>query len=154
MTEIRITIERVLELIEAYGAEPGGWPKEERVSAKALLAAQPDQFATALAEARKLDALLLEEQMPDPSTGLADALLAAAPQPVEQQQNLFGSLGSILFPQGVRWPAGAALASLMMGLVGGYAYASTGAGYDQAESAYYSAFGFDESSTWLATEQE
>jgi len=63
-----------------------------------------------------------------------------------------GGLSAILFPQGVRWPAGAALASLVMGLVGGYAYASTGIGYDQADSAYYAAFGFDNGAEWVSLE--
>ena len=70
-----------------------------------------------------------------------------------QQAGLFGGLSvSDLFPQGVRWPAGAALASLLMGLVGGYAYASTGIGYDQADSAYYAAFGIDSAIDWVSLE--
>ena len=118
---------------------------------KTFLASEPDLFVTALNEARALDALLLGEALPEPDAALADAILAAAPT-APARNSLLGLLSNAVFPQGVRWPAGAALASLMMGLVGGYAYASTGAGYDQAEDAYYAAFGYDTNETWLSVE--
>ena len=148
-----MTTERVFELIDAYGAEPGGWPEDEREAAMALLASDPETFAAALDAARALDALLLNESLPEPSLDLSDAILDAAPQaPEAPRKGILDGLWSVLFPQGARWPAGAALASLMMGLVGGYAYASTGAGYDQAEDAYYAAFGFDTNEDWMSLE--
>lgn len=148
MTVNGMTEDRVLELIEAYGAEPMGWPEDERDAARALIEADPDAFADALAVARALDEAMELEQVPEPSARLADAILAAAPTAPPARASLFGGLSSLLFPQGVRWPAGAALASLLMGLVGGYAYASTGAGYDQVDSAYYAAFGLDVGADW------
>ncbi len=152
MTVSEMTNERVLELIMAYGAEPMGWPDDERGAMQARIAADPDAFAEALAQARALDQLLASEQVPEPSATLADAILAQAPAAHAKRSGLFDGLSSFLFPQGMRWPAGAALASLAMGLVGGYAYASTGIGYDQADSAYYSAFGFDNSGDWGSLE--
>lgn len=152
MTVNGMTHERVLELIEAFGAEPMGWPEDEREAARALLEADPDAFASALAEARALDQALALEPVPEPSASLADAILAAAPVSAPARASLLGGLSSLLFPQGTRWPAGAALASLLMGLVGGYAYASTGIGYDQADSAYYAAFGFDNGAEWGSLE--
>ncbi|MCR9270287.1 MAG: hypothetical protein NXH72_09895 [Hyphomonadaceae bacterium] len=152
MTELNMTAERVLELIEAFGAAPGGWPEAERAAARALLEAQPDLFAAAIADARAVDDLLSEEVVPEPSLDLAQSILAQAPQVVPEQNNLIGVLGRVIFPQGARWPAGAVIASLFMGLVGGYSYASTGAGYDQADSAYYAAFGFDSGNAWLEAE--
>lgn len=148
MTVNGMTEDRVLELIEAYGAEPTCWPEDERGAARALLDANPDAFADALAVARMLDEAMELEEVPEPSAQLADAILAAAPTAPPARASLFGGLSSLLFPQGVRWPAGAALASLLMGLVGGYAYASTGVGYDQADSAYYAAFGLDVGADW------
>nr|WP_156780767.1 hypothetical protein [Hyphomonas sp. Mor2] len=147
-----MTHDRVLELIEAFGAEPMGWPEQDREAARAILESDPDAFTEALAEARALDAALALDPMPEPSAQLADAILAAAPRAPRARSGVFGGLSSLLFPQGVRWPAGAALASLLMGLVGGYAYASTGAGYDQADSAYYAAFGFDNGAEWGSLE--
>lgn len=152
MKEMTITPDRVLELIEAYGAESGAWPEAERGAATKLLADTPEQFASALADARALDQLFLSEQMPEPSPALSEAILAAAPASSRARKSTFGSLSSLIFPQGVRWPAGAALASLLMGLVGGYSYASTGMGYDQADAAYYAAFDLDSSADWLVSE--
>jgi len=147
-----MTKDRVLELIAAYGAEPGGWPDDERESARVLLSAESDAFAAALEDARALDQMLAREEMPAPSPELAEKILANAPATKPERAGLFGGLSALLFPQGVRWPAGAALASLVMGLVGGYAYASTGIGYDQADSAYFSAFGLDSGADWVSLE--
>ena len=79
MTDMTLSTERVLELIEAYGAEPGAWPDDERAAASMLIAESPDLFASALADSRALDALLLNEAVPEPSAALSEAILAAAP---------------------------------------------------------------------------
>ena len=147
-----MTHERLLELIAAYGAEPMGWPDSERDAARALLDADPQAFEQALAEARAIDAALTRSAIPEPSAALADWVLAAAPSAPRQRAGWRQGLSAIVFPQGARWPAGAALASLVMGLVGGYAYASTGIGYDQAETAYYAAFGLDGGEAWGSLE--
>ena len=152
MTRETMTIERALELIEAYGAEPGGWPEEERAAASALIEVEPDTFVEPLSEARALDAVLMSETLPDPSGDLAANILAHAPLAAPEQKSVLGGLSSVLFPRGVRWPAGAALASLVMGLVGGYAYASGGVGYDQEDAVYYAAFGVDSDESWLSLE--
>ncbi|MEM9178536.1 MAG: hypothetical protein AAGA89_02440 [Pseudomonadota bacterium] len=152
MKDMTISTERVLELIAAYGAEPGAWPEDERAAATKLVTAAPDLFAAALEDARVLDLMLQDEQVPEPGPRVSDAILAAAPAPKAAARGVLGGLSALIFPQGVRWPAGAALASLMMGLVGGYAYASTGAGYDQADLAYYAAFGVESGEDWLGTE--
>ena len=152
MTSKTISVERVMELIEAYGAEPGGWPDAERDAASKIIEDRPDVFELALSDARALDLLLMSEALPEPSVDLATTILADAPNPTPARQSLLGALSSVLFPRGVRWPAGAALASLVMGLVGGYAYASGGAGYDQADAVYYAAFGVDSDETWLGLE--
>lgn len=152
MTQTEMTPDRVLELIAAYGSEPALWPEEECAAAQSLLTATPDLFADALEEARRIEQLLAAEDVPEPSPGLAEAILAQAPQAGPARNSLWGALSGLLFPQGVRWPAGAALASLVMGLVGGYAYASTGAGYDQADSAYYAAFGLGSGADWVSLE--
>ena len=152
MTREKMTIERVLELIEAFGAEPGGWPEEDRAAASALIEAEPSAFAEALSEARALDAILLREALPEPSDDLTAAILASAPVAAPERKSVLDGLSSLLFPRGVRWPAGAALASLVMGLVGGYAYAAGDVGYDQADAVYYAAFGVDSDATWLSLE--
>lgn len=152
MTVNGMTNDRVLELIAAFGAAPMSWPEDEREAAEAQIAANPDAFATALAEAQALDRMLETEDLPEVPASLAAAILAEAPSAKAARAGVFKGLSTILFPQGVRWPAGAAFASLVMGLVGGYAYASTGIGYDQADSAYYAAFGLDNSEDWVSLE--
>jgi len=152
MTDLKMTPDRVLELIEMYGAETGAWPDVEREAAMAHLSWSPDLFAAALEEARALDQMLLKEELPEPGRALSEAILANAPKTAPVRKNAFGGILTLIFPQGVRWPAGAALASLLMGLVGGYSYASTGVGYDQADAAYYAAFGVESSEDWLVSE--
>lgn len=152
MIDVTITTERILELIAAYGAEPGAWPEDERVAATMRIAESPDLFAAALDEARALDAFLQTESHLEPSSALSDAILSVAPPPQRTSNSVLGGLTSLIFPQGTRWPAGAALASLLMGLVGGYAYASTGIGYDQADAAYYAAFAIDGEEDWVVME--
>ena len=152
MTVDGMTHERLLELMAVYGAEPMAWPEDERAAARALLEDNPGRYADAMAEATAIDQALALEPVPEASTALAQSILAAAPGIRSNRAGLFATLAGVLFPQGVRWPAGAALASLVMGLVGGYAYASTGIGYDQADSAYFAAFGLDSGEEWVSLE--
>lgn len=154
MTREKMNVERALELIEAFGAEPSGWPDAERDAASALIDSEPETFTTALSEARALDQFLLSETVQEPGADLAASILASAPSAAAapERKSVLDALSSIVFPRGVRWPAGAALASLAMGLVGGYAYASGGVGYDQADAVYYAAFGVDSDESWLSLE--
>ena len=152
MTDLTMTPDRVLELIAMYGAETGAWPDTERDAAMAQLSASPDLFTAALEAARALDQMLLQESVPEPGAALSEAILASAPKPVPVRENSVSGVFALIFPQGVRWPAGAALASLLMGLVGGYSYASTGVGYDQADAAYYATFGVDSGEDWWVSE--
>ena len=76
-----MTEDRLIELIDIWGADPDAYPEAERAGAKAMLAAQPLRFAAALADARALDAAFA--QLPDirPSAALVEALIASAPKP-------------------------------------------------------------------------
>jgi len=154
MTRAGMTVERVFELIAAYGSAPESWPEGERAAALAMVEAQSDVFAPALAQARVLDAALQDEPEIAPAADLVARILADAPVrpvPARAKANWLGRLKDLLLPQGTRWPAGATLASLAIGLVGGYAYASA---YDQADQAYYTAFGYDAGVSWLGEEIE
>ena len=122
MTKAAMTIERVLDLIAAYGAEPGGWPEDEREAAEALLHEAPERFEQALVEARALDQMLGTESLPEPSPALASRIMADAPSAVLTTRTRPQWLKR-LFPGHLRLPAGAALASLGVGLVTGYSYA-------------------------------
>lgn len=130
-----ITDERVLALIEAYGADPDMFPEAERAAAKSRMAEHPGRFADAVAAARDLDGILAG--MPDITTpaSLRDALISSAPKPKPARAS--------------RWklpvwiPAGA-LASLTVGLFAGMSVAQPITTQDeQAEAAVYAALGFD-----------
>lgn len=151
MKQEMMTIDRVLDLIAAYGAHPGGWPEEERAAAEAVLNANPAAFADALRDADLIDAMLMDAPQAEPSAELAALIMADAPRAITPQSVGFLSrLKDMIFPQGTRWPASAALASLTMGVVAGYSYAATDVTYDEADTAYVSAFGFDDTADWLS----
>lgn len=54
-----MTIERLRQILDAFGADPARWPKAERDAALALLAASPEAQRLR-EEARRFDALLNE----------------------------------------------------------------------------------------------
>lgn len=150
MNKPAMTPERLLDLIAAYGADPGAWPLDERAEAQALILIQPEAFEAALSEARILDAALNLEQVPSPSPSLATAILSEAPRPARSMPGK--SWVSDVLSGTFRLPAGAAMASLGVGLVAGYAYAGdTGfEAYLEDDSAPFYALeeSFDD---WLAS---
>lgn len=153
MTKTDMTDARVLQLLETYGAWPMAWPEEEREAAEAHLAAHPERFADALAEARLLDAAFEAEPMPERDASLAARILADAPQSRAARDSLGARLSRLLMPNGRRWPAGAALASLGMGLFAGYTASASSVpatGYEtEAEAVVYAALGYDQYDTYL-----
>lgn len=153
MSTAVMTEDRLLFLIETYGAEPGGWPEAERAAAEARLAANPERFASALAEARALDMMLAADPVPPMPERLAGHVLSEAPAaPRATAGGSPGWLRSLLFPNGARWPAGATLAGLAMGLMAGYATAPATAAstyQDEAEEVLYSAIGYGDFEVYL-----
>lgn len=151
MSEDKMTVERVLALIAAFGGDPEDWPETDREPARALLLAQPDAFAVALADAKELDRFLARQPIPEPSAGLAERILSTAPKPVARPS---ARLMGWLFPRGLRWPAGAVVSSLVIGIVSGYAYAGSLVGDTaiSADDAYESAFGYTVLNDWAEME--
>ncbi len=77
-----ITLARLAELLEAYGADPARWPAEEREAALALLALSPEARRRR-DEAARLDALLDRVaaepgDVPTASPALRERVVAAA----------------------------------------------------------------------------
>lgn len=72
-----LSTERLAALLDAYGADPGRWPADERAAAEALLAASPAARARR-DEAARLDALLDLVPAPAPTADLADRIVVAA----------------------------------------------------------------------------
>ena len=75
-----ISDDRILALIETYGADPHMFPEEERAAARARMKAHPEHFSGAIAAAREIDALLGEVPDVVTSESLRDALIASAPK--------------------------------------------------------------------------
>lgn len=121
-----MTEDRLIELIEAWGADPSGFPEADRTAAKALLAARPERFAAAISGARALDAALA--RMPEilPSAALTEALIASAPKarPVT---------GSLRLPKFAPWAPASGFAALAAGLIMGVMVAPAASAANDAE---------------------
>lgn len=153
MKDMSMTDDRLLALIEAYGAEPMAWPEDEREAAEAHLEMYPARFSEALETARLLDHAFAGDEAPEMPAGLAERVLAAAPQAPAQHSGRRTGLASLLFPNGLRWPAGATLAALMMGLMAGVATAPATAddGFrTEEEDVVYAALGYDSFEAYIA----
>ncbi len=75
-----MTIDRLRDLLDAWGASADRWPADDRAAALALIARSPE--ARALRdEAARLDALLDADPIDAPSDALVARVLAAAPTP-------------------------------------------------------------------------
>ena len=113
-----MTPDRVMTLLDAYGADPARWPEAEREAAMALISADP-ALAARRDEAAALDGLLLQAESPQPSADLArrilesaaghgDAISAPAPQHGDGPgllawlRQASQQLGQQLWPQGAQ----------------------------------------------------
>ena len=74
-----MTLDRFAVLLDAYGADPARWPDAERAAARALLDGSSEARARRDAAAA-LDALLDRAATVEPSSALAERVLAQAPQ--------------------------------------------------------------------------
>ena len=134
---------RILDLIEAYGADPAAFPEAERAGAARRMAEASAVFATALADARRLDSALglLPEVTVSPA--LRASLLASAPTPKKAVRSGVG-LKRFL----PAWLPAGALASLAVGVLVGVnvaapvSVASVTPAVDEADSVMYAALGF------------
>ncbi len=107
-----MTPDRFRELIDAYGAEPGRWPANERAAALAF--ANADVRARAmLGEAKGLDTLISGMQIKPPVIDTARIVAAAArlaQEPDTSNVVAFASMRRLTRPVMV-WARGAALAA-------------------------------------------
>jgi hypothetical protein len=123
-----MTIERLREIVEAYGASPARWPEAERPAAEAMLAASA-QARALVEDAARFDALLDMAPVEAPSAALTERLMAARPRaaaPLVQpapdlrartKRGFLGGLVEAVWPYGSpAFPAGALAAALVMGV--------------------------------------
>lgn len=129
MTVGKMTIERLSEILDAYGADPLHWPEMERLSAQALAAREP-RAAALIAEAAALDALLDEAPGLAPSPALVEAVMRRRPK-----RNWLVRVWGELFPDMPAWrPAAGFAAALAVGF-GLQAAAADGIGFGTEEVA-------------------
>lgn len=137
-----LTDERLIELIEAYGADPAGWPEPWDEAGRAALMAPGPRLAAVLEAAEGLDRMLAGLAPVDPPAGLAARILetAPAPPPVRRSGRLAGFLSGRAL-----WPAPAALASLVLGLMIGVSLpGDTSGSSDGADAAIHAALGLED----------
>jgi len=108
----QMDLDRLGELLDAYGADRGRWPEAERARARALIEAN-DRARDLYDDARALDDLLRRAGTIEPSLELKAEILAAAGRPRE-------SWIQALWPFGAAWkPASALAAAIMLGIAAG-----------------------------------
>ena len=127
-----MTLDRLREIVEAYGAAAHRWPVAERETALALVAADSDARAL-VDEALTLDLMLDAAPAPEPASAeLVARIMAARPRaipvaavaPAPEPKGLFGFWKARLqeiWPYGPpAVPAGALAASIMLGVGFGF----------------------------------
>ena len=122
-----MTLDRLDDLLSAYGADETRWPAEKRQAARELIASSADARRL-LDETRALDMLLNQAPVEEPSAELMERLMAARPRelvevPPRRASGGAGKGGWIrgvaaaLWPYGSSaFPAGALAASLVLGI--------------------------------------
>jgi len=92
-----MTLQRLQQLLDAYGANPERWPAEEHAAALALLAYSMEA-RTRQAEAARLDALLDLAPLAQPSVELLARVLAAAPAQKTRSKSTRNRLARVIPP--------------------------------------------------------
>ena len=75
-----MTPERFQQIVEAYGADPRRWPREERAAAQAWAARHRPEADALLADAAGIDAWLAADKVDAPGAALQQRILAGAPE--------------------------------------------------------------------------
>lgn len=108
-----MTLARFQHLLDAHGTDPARWPQPERVAAERLLAADRDA-ASALAQARALDALIARDTVAESDPTRVLRALATRPLPPQRRRFLWRQWPSELLTLDFApaWPRLAALAGV------------------------------------------
>ena len=121
-----MNLDRFRGLLDAYGAEAGRWPEEDRDAANALLGASQDARAL-LNEATVLDGALDALEAPAPSPALTEQIegLVHEPRDAAAAPRMRPSLGQRLRAWRAAWRPAVLAASGALGLAVGLAAAQT-----------------------------
>jgi hypothetical protein len=97
----QMTLARLGELLDAYGADPERWPPEEREAAGVLLAQSAEAQRRCEASAQ-LDAILNLVPAHAASSALLERVLAAVPQPASAETATAEHVNTAASPQALR----------------------------------------------------
>ncbi|MEQ8442891.1 MAG: hypothetical protein RIM33_15350 [Alphaproteobacteria bacterium] len=110
-----VTEDRLIEILDAYGADPLAWPERERYDAQRLAADPSPRLAAALDDAAALDQLLSRASVPEMSDAAIARLVAdAKPGQFAKVGRLFSQLSGWTGP--IWQPAGALACALFLGI--------------------------------------
>ncbi len=128
MMHTNMKLERLAEIVAAYGAAPHRWPAAERQAAEALVL-HSAQAAVMVKRARVLDAALDASPDAPVPAALVSRIMAARPRPImdsiaamnasasQVSGSLWRSLVQTIWPYGSpAFPAGALVASVVLGI--------------------------------------
>lgn len=122
-------IDRLAEILDAYGGDPLRWPVAERLAAQGLAARDP-RAAALVAEAEALDALIDTAPAEAPGSALVARVLAQRPK-----RSYLASLWADIFPETPVWRPAAAMALAVALGVGVQSAAAERLGFADSESA-------------------
>lgn len=121
MSAQNMTLDRLRQILAAYGGDPDRWPDDERDAAEALIAASP-VARDALAQEQALDAglSLASSAVPDDAMARLTAAMAFPPPrqtaaPAGVASGWFASLASAFWPRATVFASMAAL-GIIVGL--------------------------------------
>jgi len=106
-------LNRVHELLDAYGADPGRWPPQERAHIEALLEASPESTPRRR-EAARIDALLDQAPRPAASRLEAEALARRITARPQERISAYRRMQDMIWPRA----AGLAAAAIVGFVIG------------------------------------
>lgn len=116
---LKITMDRLEQILDAYGASPEAWPASERAAVTALLQSS-EQARQLCRQAAELDEVLDAAPSIEPSAELRRRVIGAVPaRPPSFAERLDG-LAARVWPFGPRWrPAAALVIAAALGIAVG-----------------------------------
>ncbi len=116
---LKITMDRLEQILDAYGANPDAWPQSEREAVEALLQSS-EQARLLRRQAAELDQMLDAAESIEPSAALRQRIVDALPARAASFGQRLDRIADWLWPFGPRWrPAVALVVAAALGIAVG-----------------------------------